>query len=150
MAFNREQLKQQAAELAAQGVFIGTSSWKYPGWCGMLYDRARYEYRGKFAETRFKRDCLAEYAEVFKTVCVDAAYYTFPSQQYLEGMVNQTPDDFLFGLKVTDAITIKKFPNLDRFGRAGREAQRELPQCRPVCKGVPEALRDRSVPTSAC
>ncbi len=33
----------------------------------MLYDRARYEYRGKFAKTRFKRDCLAEYAEVFKT-----------------------------------------------------------------------------------
>lgn len=82
----------------------------------MLYDRARYEDRGKFAMTRFNRECLAEYAEVFKTVCVDAAYYTFPSQQYLEGMVNQTPDDFRFGLKVTDAITIKKFPKLDRFG----------------------------------
>jgi uncharacterized protein YecE (DUF72 family) len=87
----------------------------------MIYDRVRYEYRGKFAETRFKRDCLAEYAEVFKTVCVDAAYYSFPSQQYLEGMVTQTPDDFLFGLKVTDAITIKKFPKLDRFGeQAGK------------------------------
>jgi hypothetical protein len=32
-------------------------------------------------------------------------------------MVGQTPDDFLFGLKVTDAITIKKYPNLDRFGQ---------------------------------
>ncbi len=87
----------------------------------MIYDRARYEYRGKFAKTRFKRDCLAEYAEVFKTVCVDAAYYTFPSQQYLEGMVSQTREDFLFGLKVTDAITIKKYPKLDRFGeQAGK------------------------------
>ncbi len=121
MNFTRQELADQAASLAVQGVYIGTSSWKYPGWCGMLYDRARYEYRGKFAETRFKRDCLAEYAEVFKTVCVDAAYYTFPSQQYLEGMVTQTPDDFLFGLKVTDAITIKKFPKLDRFGeQAGK------------------------------
>ena len=83
----------------------------------MIYDRARYEYRGKFAETRFKRDCLAEYGEVFKTVCVDAAYYTFPSQQYLEGMVFQVPDEFLFGLKVTDAITIKKYPKLERFGQ---------------------------------
>src|SRR6266481_1734695 len=82
----------------------------------MLYHPVRYEYRGKFALTRFNRGCLGEYAEVFKTVCVDAAYYTFPSQQYLEGMVNQTPDDFLFGLKVTDAITIKKFPKLDCFG----------------------------------
>src|ERR1039457_5172447 len=114
---NRQELADQAASLTVQGVYVGTSSWKYPGWCGMLYDRAGYEYRGKFAETRFKRDCLAEYAEVFKTVCVDAANYNFPSQQYLEGMVFQAPDDFLFGLKVTDAITIKKYPNLDRFGQ---------------------------------
>jgi uncharacterized protein YecE (DUF72 family) len=36
-------------------------------------------------------------------------------------MVNQTPDDFLFGLKVTDAITIKNYPDLDRFGhQAGK------------------------------
>jgi uncharacterized protein YecE (DUF72 family) len=125
--FNRQELAQQAASLAAQGVYVGTSSWKYSGWCGMLYDRARYEYRGKFAETRFKRDCLREYASVFKTVCVDAAYYSFPSQPYLEGMVNLTPDGFLFGLKVTDAITIKKYPNLDRFGRqAGKPNQNFL------------------------
>ena len=116
MQFNRDQLREQVADLATQGVYIGTSSWKYPGWCGMIYDPARYEYRGKFAQTRFNRDCLAEYAEVFKTVCLDAAYYTFPSQQYLEGMVKQVPDDFLFGLKVTDTITIKKFPKLARFG----------------------------------
>lgn len=67
----------------------------------MIYDRARDEYRGKVAETRFKRDRLAEYAQIFRTVCVDTAYYTFPSQQYLEGMTNQTPEDFLFGLKVS-------------------------------------------------
>jgi uncharacterized protein YecE (DUF72 family) len=116
VTLTREQLASQAESLAAQGVFIGTSSWKYPGWCGMIYDRGRYEWRGRFAQTRFNRNCLSEYAEVFKTVCVDAAYYNFPSQQYLEGMVSQTPDYFLFGLKVTDAITIKKFPKLDRFG----------------------------------
>jgi uncharacterized protein YecE (DUF72 family) len=114
--FNREELKRQVAELAAQGVFVGTSSWKYQGWFGTLYDRARYEYRGRFAQSRFNRYCLSEYADFFKTVCVDAAYYTFPSRQYLEGMAEQVPDDFRFGLKVTDAITIKNFPNLDRFG----------------------------------
>jgi uncharacterized protein YecE (DUF72 family) len=54
-------------------------------------------------------------------VCVDAAYYTFPSEKQIEGLVSQVPDDFRFGLKVTDTITIKKFPNLDRFGaRAGK------------------------------
>jgi uncharacterized protein YecE (DUF72 family) len=112
----REELARRATDLAAQGVFIGTSSWKYPGWLGQIYDPARYEYKGKFALTRFNRECLWEYAEVFKTVCVDAAYYNFPSKQYLEGMVNQTPDGFLFAFKVTDAITIKKFANLPRFG----------------------------------
>jgi hypothetical protein len=71
VTLNRRELAQQAASLAVQGVYVGTSSWKYPGWCGILYDRSRYEYRAKLAETRFKRDCLREFAEVFKTVCVD-------------------------------------------------------------------------------
>jgi uncharacterized protein YecE (DUF72 family) len=117
MQFNREELKRQIAELAAHGVYIGTSSWKYSGWCGMLYDRARYERRGKFAESRFKRDCLAEYAEVFKTVCVDAAYYTFPTRSHLQEMAAQVPAHFSFGFKATDTITLKRFPNLNRFGR---------------------------------
>ncbi len=116
MPFDRENMRERLAVLAEHGVYIGTSSWKYEGWMGQLYTAGRYEYRGKVAKTRFERECMAEYAEVFKTVCVDAAYYTFPSQQYLERLADQVPGDFLFGLKVTDAVTIKKFPNLDRFG----------------------------------
>src|SRR5271165_7094825 len=121
MAFDRERMKQTAADLAASGIFIGTSSWKYPGWRGMLYDEARYVWRGKFAESRFEKNCLAEYAEVFKTVCVDAAYYQFPDRRRLAGLVAQVPGDFQFALNVTDDITIKKFTNLPRFGaRAGK------------------------------
>jgi uncharacterized protein YecE (DUF72 family) len=121
MPIDRVFLSESAAALAAAGVFIGTSSWKYPGWRGQLYDGARYEWRGKFALSRFEKNCLAEYAEVFKTVCVDAAYYSFPSVKYLEGLASQVPADFQFGFKVTDEITVKKFPNLPRFGaRAGR------------------------------
>lgn len=120
-------MKAKAAELARDGVYIGTSSWKYPGWIGLLYTRDRYEYRGKLAEARFKRDSLREYAEVFKTVCVDAAYYSFPTIQYLQGLAEQVPDDFRFGLKVTDDITIKRFANLARFGdRAGKVNARFL------------------------
>ena len=121
MALDREYLKNSAATLAASGVFIGTSSWKYPGWRGQLYDSARYQWRGKFSNARFEKNCLAEYAEVFKTVCVDAAYYAFPSVKYLQGLAAQVPPDFQFGFKVTDEITLKKFPNLPRFGqRAGQ------------------------------
>ena len=121
MPFDREHIKSKAAELAAQGVFLGTSSWKYEGWLNQLYTPGRYEFRGKVATKRFERDCLTEYSEVFKTVCVDAAYYTFPRVEYLQGLADQVPDDFRFGFKVTDLITIKKFPNHARHGvKAGQ------------------------------
>jgi len=121
MRFDRDKLKQHAAALARKGVFIGTSSWKYSGWRGQLYDEGRYLWHGKFSEARFQKHCLAEYAEVFKTVCVDAAYYKFPDNRYLEGLVTVVPEDFLFAFKVTDEITIKRFSNLPRFGlRAGK------------------------------
>ena len=64
MSFNRQDLAERAASLAAQGVYVGTSSWKYTGWCGTIYDHSRYEYRGKFVETRFKRDCSFEVHQV--------------------------------------------------------------------------------------
>jgi uncharacterized protein YecE (DUF72 family) len=120
MAFNRDQVEKAAAALAQQGVFIGTSSWKYPGWKGQLYDESRYIWRGRFSEARLEKYCLTEYAQVFKTVCVDAAYYKFPDDAYLGELVAQVPADFLFAFKVTDLITIKRFANLPRFGvRAG-------------------------------
>jgi uncharacterized protein YecE (DUF72 family) len=121
MGFERDQIQKKVAALAANGVFIGTSSWKYPGWRGMLYDESRYVYRGKFAMSRFEKNCLAEYAEVLKTVCVDGAYYKFPGEKYLAGLVAQVPTDFQFAFKVTDAITIRKYANLPKFGvRAGK------------------------------
>jgi len=121
MTFEREIAKAKAAALAAKGVYIGTSSWKYQGWLGQLYTAQRYEFRGKVANTRFERDCLAEYSEVFKTVSVDASYYDFPRAERLQRLSAQVPDDFQFGFKVTDAITVKHLPNLPRFGsRAGQ------------------------------
>jgi len=116
MAFDRERMRERAASLAVQGVYLGKSNWKYEGWLGQLYTADRYEYRGKVAKTRFERECLREYAEVFNTVCVDAAYYTFPNQLYMERMVGQVLEDFLFAFKVTDAIAIKNYPKLARFG----------------------------------
>lgn len=119
--FDRAEMQRTLARVAKAGVYLGTSSWKYPGWRGMLYDESRYAYHGKFALKRFEQHCLAEYAEVFHSVCVDAAYYKFPSERYLEGMMSQVPEGFQFGLKVTDEITIKRFTNLPRFGeRAGK------------------------------
>lgn len=121
MPFDRETLRARLAELAASGVSLGTSSWKYPGWCGMVYDEARYWWRGTFSRSRFDKTCLAEYAETFKTVSVDATYYAPPSAKFLEEMASLVPADFRFSFKVPEAITVKRMPNLPRHGElAGR------------------------------
>lgn len=113
--------RQSLHALADQNVYLGTSSWKYPGWAGLLYDEQRYLHRGKFSESRFRRDCLEEYASVFRTVCVDAGYYQFPSPQMIAGLCAQVPEGFKFCFKVTDEITARTFPNLPRHGkRAGQ------------------------------
>jgi uncharacterized protein YecE (DUF72 family) len=113
-------LRPVLSRLAAEGAFIGTSSWKYPGWLGQLYSEERYLTRNKFSNAKFEAGCLAEYAEVFSTVGVDAAYYTFPTPRWLESLASQVPSTFRFAFKVTDTITVKRFPNFARFGpRAG-------------------------------
>ena len=115
----KAKLQSAVQSLAANGIYIGASSWKYSGWTGLLYDEQRYHYRGKFAETRFERDCLTEYAETFKTVCVDAAYYQFPSATYVAGHAAQVPDDLRFTFKVTDDST----PSGAKSARCGVEIQ---------------------------
>jgi uncharacterized protein YecE (DUF72 family) len=99
---------------------------QYEGWMGQLYTPTRYEYRGKVAKTRFERGCLSEYAEAFKTVSVDAAYYDFPRPDHVQKLAAQVPDDFRFGFKVTDAITIKRFPALPRFGARGGQVNKDF------------------------
>ena len=109
---NGERLKQWAS----RGVYFGSSSWKYPGWKGLVYNR-RYPTKKDFAQ-----ECLTEYSELFPTVCADFALYDFPDPEKMEVLRDQTPDGFKVSLKVTDRITIKKYPNLPRHGpHAGRE-----------------------------
>lgn len=114
--FDREALRERLSGLADRGAFIGTSSWKYPGWLGMLYDQSNYENRGRYSEKRFGDECLAEYGQFFRTVCVDAGYYKFPDTAYLGRLFGQVGADFRFTFKVTDTITMKRFPRVLRFG----------------------------------
>jgi uncharacterized protein YecE (DUF72 family) len=118
--FPLDEMAADLKRLAERGIWLGTSSWKYAGWVGQLYDEQRYLWRGKFSESRFERECLREYAAIFPTVCVDAGYYRFPTAEYLAGLVSQVPRGFRFSFKVTDEITARTFPNLPRHGaRAG-------------------------------
>ncbi|HEY1173013.1 MAG TPA: DUF72 domain-containing protein [Verrucomicrobiae bacterium] len=118
-SFDLKTLRASVRELATEGIFLGTSSWKYPGWLGQLYDRDRYETRGKFSQARFNKECLEEYATVFPTVSVDAAYYNFPTEKYAQGLAALVPPGFEFGFKVTDDITVKRFPKIPRFAEKG-------------------------------
>jgi hypothetical protein len=85
--FDRERMREQAAALAARGVHVGTSSWKYEGWLGQLYTAARYEYRGKVAKTRFERDCLKEYARFSRPYAWMRRITRFPRRSISSGWV---------------------------------------------------------------
>ena len=120
MLIEREQLAEKLRRLAGQGVFLGTSSWKYPGWFGTVYDRGRYVWRGRFSKSRFERDCLSEFAQTFRAVSLDATYYKFLNDDNVKELTAQVPDGFQFAPKVCGDITLKQFPRLPRFGsRAG-------------------------------
>jgi uncharacterized protein YecE (DUF72 family) len=118
--FDLAYYRARIAALAERGVFVGTSSWKYTGWLGQIYTPERYEYRGRVAESRLEENCLKEYAETFRTVCVDAAFYQFPDESRLRDMASQVPDGFRFAFKVTEEITVKRFAGVGRnAARAG-------------------------------
>ena len=109
---NRDRLKRWAGK----GIHFGGSSWKYPGWKGIVYNR---KYRSKKS---FNEQCLEEYSEVFSTVCADFALYDFPDEKQMKIIHDSTGERFKVSLKVTDRITIKRYPSLARFGElAGTE-----------------------------
>ena len=60
--FPRSDLAEKVALLARPGIYVGTSSWKYEGWLGLIYTPERYMTRGKLSRAKFEKTCLAEYA----------------------------------------------------------------------------------------
>lgn len=101
------------------GICLGTSSWRYEGWCGLLYDEDQYLWGTHFSKKRFSDHCLEEYARTFTSVCVDATYYALPRKRFLAGIASQVPEGFRFSFKVPDEITIRTFPMVKAFGERG-------------------------------
>jgi hypothetical protein len=54
--------------LADEGIYLGTSSWKYEGWLGSIYNPERYVTRGKHSKKKFEEDCLGEYGLILYRV----------------------------------------------------------------------------------
>lgn len=117
--FDRARLAEALRRLASEGVWIGTSSWKYEGWLGQIYSRERYMSRGVFAQKRFEAECLAEYARTFPAVCGDFTFYQFPSEAYWRRLFQSAPEQLVFAFKAPEQITAKVFPSHARYGPRG-------------------------------
>jgi len=118
--FNRNALATRLRTLARQGVWIGTSSWKYEGWLDQIYTRELYSTRGRFSKKKFESECLAEYAQTFPIVCGDFSFYQFPTPEYWRKLFAAAPPQLQFALKVPEEVTAEVFPKHARYGpRAG-------------------------------
>jgi uncharacterized protein YecE (DUF72 family) len=104
----------EVAALAARlpaGVRLGTSSWSFPGWAGIVYDRAA-------STATLARRGLAAYARhpLLRTVGVDRTYYAPIAAEDFAAYAAAVPDDFRFLVKAPEALTIARFPDHARYG----------------------------------
>jgi uncharacterized protein YecE (DUF72 family) len=126
-SFDRAALSRRLRVLAAENVWIGTSSWKYEGWLDQIYSRDRYSTRGRFSKARFEAECLAEFAETFPIVCGDFSFYQFPTPQYWQKLFAAAPVSLHLALKVPEEVTAEVFPKHARYGpRGGHENESYL------------------------
>ncbi|MFL6415910.1 MAG: DUF72 domain-containing protein [Bryobacteraceae bacterium] len=112
----KEHLGPKLKVLAESNLFLGTSSWKYEGWLGSLYSPERYSLRGRFSKSRFERECLAEYLEVFPIVSGDFSFYQFPTVASWKGLFTQVRRPFRFAFKAPQEITAPVVPRPERYG----------------------------------
>ena len=81
------------------GIRLGTSSWFFPGWRGLVYDR-------HYAEATLSRHGLAAYGEIpmLRTVSLDRTFYApIPAADY-QRYARQVPDDFSFVVKAPAVV----------------------------------------------
>ncbi len=85
-------------------VRFGTSSWTYPGWRGLIYQRD-YPKTGAVAKQ------LGEYARwpLVRTVGIDSFFYRPPSAATLKAYAAALPDGFRCVSKVWERVTAHSF-----------------------------------------
>lgn len=84
-------------------LYLGTSSWSYPGWAGMVWNR-------DYSESTLSRYGLSAYSQhpLFRTVSIDRSFYQPLSAAQFAIYAAQVPAEFRFVVKapllVTDAL----------------------------------------------
>ena len=91
------------------GLRMGTSSWSFPGWQGIVYSRKR-------GTAHLAREGLREYVQhpLLRTVGIDRSYYAPIPADDLQAYAAQLPDGFSCCIKAPAAVTS---PILTGFGR---------------------------------
>ncbi|MBS2038090.1 DUF72 domain-containing protein [bacterium] len=91
-----------------KGLWVGTSSWSFPGWAGLVYDR-------KYPESRLAREGLSAYAHhpLLRAVGIDRSYYAPVSLEEYTRYAAQVPDDFRFLVKAPQRVTAARLGNQD-------------------------------------
>lgn len=88
------EIRSLAATLPAT-VRLGTSSWSFPGWAGLVYSAPA-------SESTLARDGLSHYAQhpLFRTVGLDKTYYRPAPRGEFERLARQVPEGFRFLVKL--------------------------------------------------
>lgn len=83
-----------------RGAFLGTSSWAFPGWAGIVYDRPG-------AESALSRHGLAAYSRhpVLRAVGIDRTFYAPIGARDFAAYADQVPAGFRFLVKAPAAVT---------------------------------------------
>ena len=91
---------QALAAALPRHVYIGTSSWTYPGWAGLVWDQA-------YAEPLLSKHGLAAYSQhpLMRTVSLDRTFYRPLSASQYAAYAAQVPDDFRFVVKAPSIVT---------------------------------------------
>ena len=99
-----------AARLPA-GTYLGGSTWSFPGWAGLVYDRAH-------PAARLARHGLAAYARhpLLRAVGIDRTHYRPLPAAELARYAAAVPPDFLFLVKAHEACTLAHYPDHPRYG----------------------------------
>src|SRR5437868_7033226 len=129
------------AHAAAQGpksvfigmtLFVGTSGWQYRHWRHVFYP-----------DKRPQREWLPFFAERFQTVEVNNTFYNLPERSVFEHWRKQTPDDFVFALKMSRYLAhLKRLHDpIDPVRRFMERAQALGPKMGPVLLQLPPRFR---------
>ncbi len=90
----------RVAERLPGGLRLGTSSWYFPGWAGLVWDRL-------YSEKQLSRDGLAAYAQhpLFGAVGLDRGFYRSLTVAQYAAYAADVPDEFRFVVKAPSRVT---------------------------------------------